>query len=330
MPSKDHEIILAHEFCARCSIASRNQGKFVTMLNIISLSDLAEELTALHRDGMPSGYSTGWASVDQFYTVAPGFWTVITGVPSHGKSTWMDCLMLNLIRQGWRFIVYSPENQPHALHLAHLIEKYTERPFGKKYNNALQPADIAEAMSDLDASIKLLAFDGGAAFPTLQTVMFTAHEILSGDWDGDGPVGIVVDPWNELDHNPIAGLNETQMINHELMFWRQWIRDHKQVHGFVIAHPQKPGRDKKGNINPVGLYDINGSAAWYNKSDAGIIIRRKDEEDVTEIEIEKCRFRHHGKKGSTLLTFERGTQTYHESDCRGGSYRSFDNPGDPF
>lgn len=311
-----------------CLLATRG---LVTMLNIISLSDLAEELTVLHRDGMPGGSSTGWRSLDQYYTVAPGFWTVITGIPSHGKSTWMDCLMLNLIRQGWRFIVYSPENQPHALHLAHLIEKYTKRPFRRQYNDHLQAADIAEAVSDLDTSIKLLAFDGGASFPTLQTVMFTSHEILEGEFDGPGPVGIVVDPWNELDHNPLPGLNETQMVNHELMFWRQWIRDHKNVHGFIIAHPQKPGRDKKGKINPVGLYDINGSAGWYNKADSGIIVRRKDdEEDVTEIEVEKCRFRHIGKKGSTLLTFERGTGTYRESGYRGGSYREYDEAGDPF
>jgi twinkle protein len=302
------------------------------MLRIISPSDLSEEVTALHQSGLPGGYSTGWPCVDDFYTLAPGFWTVITGVPSHGKSTWLDNLMLNLIRQGWKFIVYSPENQPHALHVAHLIEKLTKRPFRRGYHNCLEPCDLAEAMGTLDESVKMLAFDGGAAFPSMNTIQFTAHEIIStcDGWD-EGPIGLIVDPWNELDHTPVAGLNETQMINHELMIWRQWIRDHgTQVHGFIVAHPQKPGRDKKGNINPVGLYDINGSAAWYNKADMGVIVRRKEDEDVTEIEIEKCRFRHLGKKGIALLDFESGTGTYHGSQYRGGSYRSFDKPGDDF
>ncbi|MHB8272766.1 hypothetical protein [Bradyrhizobium sp.] len=299
------------------------------MLRIITLSDLAEEITTLHQTGLPRGYSTGWPSIDELYTVAPGFWTVITGIPSHGKSTWMDCLMLNLIRQGWKFIVYSPENQPHALHAAHLIEKFSERPFRHGYYNALEPTDIAEAVCTLDGSIRLLAFDGGAAFPSLNTVMFTAHEIME-EWT-DGPIGIVVDPWNELDHAPIAGLSETQMINHELMLWRQWIRDHgKQAHGFIIAHPQKPQRGKNGTLSDVGLYDINGSAAWYNKSDVGVIVRRKEEEFVTEVDVEKCRFRHLGKKGSAFLTFNPGTGTYREADIRGGSYREFNSSGDPF
>src|SRR6202789_764365 len=288
-----------------------------SMLRIIQLSDLAEEITTLHKTGLPAGYSTGWPSVDELYTVAPGFWTVITGIPSHGKSTWMDCVMLNLIRQGWKFIVYSPENQPHALHAAHLIEKYTGRPFRHGYHNALEAADIAEAVCALDDSVRLLAFDGGAAFPSLNTIQITAHEIME-DWT-DVPVGIIVDPWNELDHTPVAGLNETQMINHELMLWRQWIRDHgKQVHGFIIAHPQKPQRGKNGTLSEVGLYDINGSAAWYNKSDVGIIVRRTEEEFVTEIDVEKCRFRHLGKKGSALLIFNPGTSTYRDAENRGG------------
>src|SRR5258708_2802118 len=185
-------------------LSVRNWGQ--AMLNIYQPSDLAEELTLLHKDGLPRGHSTGWAGVDEFYSVSPGFWTVITGIPSHGKSTWMDCLMLNLVRQGWKFIIYSPENQPHAMHLAHLIEKYTERPFRHGYYVCLEPSDIAEAIDALDNSIRLLAFDGGAAFPTMNTIKVTPHEILE-DWDG-GPVGIVIDPWNELDHTPVAGLNE--------------------------------------------------------------------------------------------------------------------------
>ena len=290
---------------------------------------MAEELTVLHKAGLPRGYSTGWPLIDQFYTIAPGFWTVITGIPSHGKSAWVDNVMLNLISQGWKFIIYSPENQPHALHLAHLIEKFTKRPFRHGYHNRLEPVDIAEAVGTLDESIRILAFDGGAAFPSINTVMFTAHEILD-EWN-EGPVGVIVDPWNELDHAPLAGLTETQMINHELMVWRQWIRDHgKQVHGFIIAHPQKPSRGRNGEFTRIGLYDINGSAAWYNKSDGGVIIRRTTDEFITEIEVEKCRFRHLGKKGSAFLRFNPGTQTYEDAEMRGGSYRSIDQDGDSF
>jgi len=299
------------------------------MLQIVSCTELAQEISELYEKGLPRGASTGWANIDELYTVSPGYWTVVTGVPSHGKSTWLDNLMIHLMIQGWRFIIYSPENQPHALHLANLMEKYLKRPFRHGYHNRMGPSDIAVAMSFFEDRLTVLRFDGGANFPSLNTVMFTAQEIIEMEWC-DGPVGVIVDPWNELDHAPIQGLTETQMINHELMLWRQWIRMHgKQVHGWLVAHPQKPGRDKHGAPRPVGLYDINGSAAFYNKADCGLIVRRRDD-DMVEIEVEKCRFRHLGKKGSTLLTFNSGIGTYDNPEFRGGSYRSHDQASNSF
>ena len=288
------------------------------MLQIISIGDLAEEITTLHQQGLPRGYSTGWPGIDEFYTVAPGFWTVITGIPSHGKSTWMDCLMLNLIRQGWKFIVYSPENQPHALHAAHLIEKYTERPFRHGYHNALMPADIAEAVSALDDSIRLLAFDDGAIFPSIETFMSTCDEIIHGEWEDKEKIGVIIDPINELDNHPLPGMTETQYTNWMLMRYRQWIRRNRSVHGWIIAHPSKPQRDRNGEFKDISLYDISGSSAWKNKSDFGIIIRRR--EDCTVIDVEKCRWRHLGKQGQAYLTFEAGTGTYHDQTMRGNPY----------
>lgn len=298
------------------------------MLNIVTPIELAEELGVLYANGMQRGASTGWPTLDEFYTVAPGFWTIVTGKPSDGKSTWLDNLMLHLMSQGWRFIIYSPENQPHALYLAHLIERYLRRPFRPGYHNRVDPAAMAQAVDFLDPKLRILKFDGGANFPSLNTVMFTAHEIIDMEWC-DGPIGVIVDPWNELDHAPVAGLTETQMVNHELMVWRQWIRDHgAQVHGWIVAHPQKPQRDRNGP-RPITLYDINGSAAYYNKCDTGIVVRRLDDDSV-QIDVEKCRFRHLGKKGSTLLTFNSGTGTYDDPQFRGGGYRSFHQEGDPF
>lgn len=283
------------------------------MLQILSPSDLTEELTELYKSGLPAGTRTGWRDVDQYYTVTPGFWTVITGVPSHGKSTWVDCLMINLMRQDWKVIIYSPENQPHALHLSGLCEKLLKRPFRYGYNNRLESSDIAKCMGWFEPRLKLLRFDGGAIFPSLDTFMLATEEVLA-DWT-DGKVLVVLDPWNELDHNPLGGMNETQQINWELMRYRNWIRQHeKQVHGLIVAHPNKPQRTKDGDIKDVNLYDINGSAAWHNKCDHGIIVRRRD--DCTVIDVEKCRFRHLGKKGTAFLTFNAGTGTYDDQQTR--------------
>lgn len=277
------------------------------MLNILSPSDLTEELTALYQTGLPPGSPTGWVSLDPLYSVSPGYWTVVTGIPSHGKSTWLDCLMVNLMKRGWRFVIYSPEQQPSSLHLSNLCEKLLRRPFRKNYNERMEPADIAKAMTYFEDRLRILSFDGGSSFPSLDTFCLTCQEVLT-EWD-EGPVGVIVDPYNELDHTPVLGMSETLMINWELMRFRQWVRNNeKQIHAWIVAHPTKPTKDKNGDYRDVSLYDISGSAAWKNKCDFGIVVRRR--EDCTVIDVEKCRWRHLGSQGQAFLNFNSGTGTY--------------------
>lgn len=281
------------------------------MLEITSPHTFADEVQTLYKQGLQAGFTSGWESLNPYYTVETGFWTVVTGIPSHGKSTWMDNLMINLMRQGWTFIVYSPENQPSALHVAHLIEKASHKPFREGYANRLSEAETREGVKWLDFRLRLLRMAADSpVVPDIHAILFASEEIIAAEWGNTQKVGIIIDPWNEMDHSPLNGLNETQMTNHELMFFRHWIRNHN-THGWIVAHPQKPQKDKDGGIKKVGLYDINGSAAYYNKCDHGIIVRRL-EDGRTEIEVEKCRFRHLGQKGSVILRYNHGTQTYQD------------------
>jgi hypothetical protein len=57
-----------------------------------------------------SQVSSGWAALDQYYRVVPGELTVVTGVPSSGKSEWLDALLVNLsAAYGWSFALCSFE-----------------------------------------------------------------------------------------------------------------------------------------------------------------------------------------------------------------------------
>ena len=53
--------------------------------SIHKADDLWTELETLWEKGLPSGSRTGWPSLDQFYTVAPGQWTLVTGFPGSGE-----------------------------------------------------------------------------------------------------------------------------------------------------------------------------------------------------------------------------------------------------
>jgi hypothetical protein len=57
----------------------------------------------------------------------------------------------------------------------------------------------------------------------------------------------------------------------------------------VVAHPTKSAKDGDGNYKMPTLYDISGSANWYNKADLGVIVHRENEDD-TLIKVQKSRY----------------------------------------
>ena len=55
-----------------------------------SIEDAHDRL--YHNNGRVGGLSTGWLNVDRFYTVRAGEVTIVTGIPSHGKSEVVDII----------------------------------------------------------------------------------------------------------------------------------------------------------------------------------------------------------------------------------------------
>jgi twinkle protein len=89
-----------------------------------------EDVLRLYEQGFERGHRTGWRELDKLYTVRPGEFTAVTGIPSSGKSNWLDCLLVNLAKlHDWNFAVFSPENLTLEQHMAAIAEKYAGKPF---------------------------------------------------------------------------------------------------------------------------------------------------------------------------------------------------------
>lgn len=305
------------------------------MLKILTASDLLQEVQELFANGMPRGDRTKWAEVNRFYSVAPGYWTVITGVPSHGKSTWLDNLMIGLtIDHGWKWGIYSPENQPHEVHIASLAEKIIGKAISGPHAGRLSSADLNHAISIIDASWRFLALPRDAPnMANLDDVLEQFIEVLD-HFENCPKVGLVIDPWNELDHTRPDRMAETEYISYQLSKWRQFHRVNN-THGFIVAHPMKLSRSKEGRYPIPDLYDINGSAHWKNKCDNGIVVwRDEDKPGTAEIHIKKVKFKHHGQAGMALLDYDFRTGIYYDSipdnyqRLRNAQSRTFSPPED--
>ena len=128
-----------------------------------------------------------------------------------------------------------------------------------------------------------------------------------------GTRGLVIDPWNELEHSVPAGESETLYISGALKRIRQFARRHG-IHVWVVAHPAKLYREKDGGYPVPTLYDISGSANWRNKADNGICVWRDfgDKTAPVEVHVQKVRFRQVGKIGMAPLVYQPSTATYRD------------------
>jgi len=265
---------------------------------IVSPNDLFNQVMSDYEQGIHGGVKTGWNSLDEYYTVRPGEMTIITGIPSSGKSNFIDALCVNLMKNHcWRIGYFSPENWPLERHSESLLEKLVDKAFAtSKFGARMSPPEIKEGLDDLDDYIKFIMPKD--EFLSIDNILKYAR-ILCLQF---GIKGLVIDPWNEVEHD-FRGLSETQYISQELTKVRRFAR-FNGIHIWIVAHPTKLMKNSEGKYDPPTMYDISGGAHWRNKADNGICVYRDFDMGTTEIIIQKIRFREIGKIGSTMLKYK--------------------------
>ncbi len=274
---------------------------------VLLVSDLAGDVMQLYLEGLPGGVTTGWTSVDAHYTVRPGELTIVTGIPSHGKSQWLDALTVNLAREhGWSFGICSPENLPVSRHLAKLTEQHTGWPFREGPTKRLPKEELITALNWLHEHFVFIAPEESLTIPRL---LETAKCLVARH----GLRGFILDPWNEFEHTRPSGQTETEGISHALSQIRRFARNHG-VHVWLVAHPQKLYKREDGSYPVPTPYDISGSAHWRNKADNCLTVWRdeQDQDQPVKLYIQKIRFREVGKIGVVDLQFEPTNGRYKE------------------
>lgn len=279
---------------------------------IVPHAQIREEVLGLHKTGgLPRGALTGWPSLDKHYTVAGGQWTLVTGVPHSGKSEFVDALMVNLAMAGdWHFYIFSPENWPLALHHSKIIEKYT----GKPFNPGPTPWVNEDDLNDAEAWMEDKFYFCKPTLPSIHSILtesIVAEPMcaIPRPWK----LGVVIDPWNQLEHERPPSLSETEYVSRELSNAIHWVRSF-DAHLFLIAHPAKMFRDRDGKYPIPTPRDVSGSAHWWAKADNCLTVHRDQANGSQEVEIhvQKVRFRHIGRVGMVTLNYDRVTGKYHE------------------
>lgn len=262
---------------------------------------VALPIGGIYESGIKRGFSTGWRTVDTLYTVVPSEFTVVTGIPNHGKSEWVEALMVNLIlNQSWKFGYFSPENLPLEQHLVKIIEKVVGMPALRDglENPRMDKDTLLHAQEYLDDYLTFIYPDDEEL--SIDRILEIARQVLCQR----GMNGLILDPWNEFEHR-YGNMSEAQYLSQELGKIRRFARVNK-IHIWLVAHPKvmRVVKDKWDEYQAPTAYDISGGAHWNNKADNVIAVHRHDFNlHETTVLIHKIRHKFIGKKGKIKLNY---------------------------
>jgi twinkle protein len=277
-----------------------------------------EQLDSLYADGYPNGAKTGWSQFDKHLRFYDSVFTVVTGIPSHGKSNFVDHLIIRLaVRHGWKAAIFSPENAKLEWHLQRLCEIVIGKPFLPGYEYRMSVEEKDAAMEFINNHFYFIQPSNEEY--TMDNILDSTSQLVQRY----GVKLLILDPWNMIEHD-YKGTSETDYTKKALNQLIYFTREHA-LHTIVVAHPakmRKMAESKKYDI-PT-LYDISGSAHWYNKAEIGITVYRQYSEDLSEtkatlIMFQKVKHRHFGRTGMVKYDFNPSCQRFVERDSIDGA-----------
>ena len=219
---------------------------------------------------------------------------IANGIVTHnsGKSAFLNFIAVRMnILYDWKFAFFSPESMPIDYHVSTLIEIIT----GKKFSESTLPYMEYEAAKQYANDNFFFIYPESY---TMGNILDKARSLVRKK----GIKALVIDPYNRVESEQDYRQSETQHISKVLDQLTNFAQQN-DVLIFLMAHPTKMPKTPDGKHQVPTLYDISGSANFYNKADFGITVHRDRENGWTEVHIQKVKYRHLGQNGTVRFKF---------------------------
>lgn len=271
-------------------------AKNIKLSDVYAVEDFQNEIDAYFENGLPQGLRIGIDDLDELIRWQTGRFGVVTGAPSSGKSEFIDFIYSKLnIVHGWKFGYYSPESMPLPLHYSRIFEKF----IGKQYDKT----KITEAEKETGDD-----YINENVFWVAPEMDFTTDEILARFEylvKAKGCKAFVIDPFNRIEQEAQHSDNERLFIKKTL---GKMISFAKKTDSLLllIAHPTKLQKNKDNGKFPMPtMYDISGSADFWNMVDYGISVRREQDDETKKFltfgQVNIAKTKYNKTMGSTGL-----------------------------
>lgn len=249
-------------------------------------------------------YEPRHAMFREHFKVRLGDFSVWTGVPGMGKTTVLNDVLNGIATDNDLVITWASfEQEVQRDHKRALRTWFCETPAFRCSENQIAEAD---AWIDKHHRFIVASEEQDATFDWLL-------DLMEATVVRDRAKIIVIDPWNEIEHDRRPGESETEYIGRAIRSLKRFAKAFR-VHVVVVAHPTKAVKDEKGNYKMPTLYDISGSANWYNKSDLGVVVHRVGPDD-TLVKTQKSRYHEViGKPGEVYMQFCADDRRFRETE----------------
>jgi len=275
------------KYSAKELLSRITNAKPVPLENVTTFRDIEDEVTDFVRNGFKKGYQIGLNNFDNIFSTYTGQFITVTGIPSSGKSDFVDQMVVGYNKQyEWKTAFASPENAPTYLHAHKLMRKvWGDMPDkgdigGDKWNQ------VANHVNDSFFFIDMERY-------TLESVLRKGAELVKRK----GIKCLVIDPYNKVRDVDC----KTEDVNRYTMEYLTKIETFAKKYDvlvFIVAHPTKMYKTQDGKIEEPTMYNIKGGGEWYDASYHGLLVHRDYEAKTTKVKVLKVKFQNLGENGA--------------------------------
>ena len=282
-------------------------AKPVPLENVTTFRDIEDEITDFVRNGFKPGFQIGLSNFDNIFSTYTGQFITVTGIPSSGKSDFVDRMVVGYNRNyEWKTAFASPENQPTYLHAHKLMRKC--------WGGMPTAADIySDRWNQIADHCNTTFFHIDMERYTLEAVLKKGAELVKRK----GIKCLVIDPFNKVRSNDQSG--DVNVYTLEYLQKIETFAQKYDVLVIVVAHPTKMYKDANGKIEEPTMYNIKGGGEWYDASYHGLLIHRDYEAKTVKAKVLKVKFQNLG---------ENGAEAHFKWQPDSGDYLAIDNPAD--
>ena len=258
----------------------------VPLENVTTFRDIEDEITDFVRNGFKKGYQVGLENFDDIFSTYTGQFITVTGIPSSGKSDFVDQMVVGYNRNyNWKTAFASPENAPTYLHAHKLMRKTWEGMPTSEDIGSDRWDQIADHCNSNYFHIDMERY-------TLDSVLRKGAELVKRK----GIKCLVIDPFNKI--RDLGGSDDVNRYTMEYLAKIEIFAKKYDVLVFIVAHPTKMYKDKDGKMEEPTMYNIKGGGEWYDASYHGILVHRDYEAKTVKAKVLKVKFQNLGENGA--------------------------------